>query len=76
MKSLKYYRKSLGMTQAELASALGRSREDVQKWESDKPPPPRHAVMATRSLAFEAQLAAMAVAIEAALITIQERGEG
>ena len=74
MKSLRHYRKALGMTQAEIASALGCSREAVQKWESGNPPPPKYVVTAARSMSLDGDLEYLSRALQDALVAIRERG--
>ena len=74
MKSLREMRKSLDLTQAELATALDCSRESIQKWETITTPP-RAVLMAVAGMAADSELETLATTLQSALVAIQERGK-
>lgn len=73
MKTLKQYRKSLGLTQAQLAIALDCSRESVQKWETQTTPP-RAVILAVAGMAADHEIERLAETLQTALVAIRERG--
>jgi transcriptional regulator with XRE-family HTH domain len=73
MKTLREMRKSMNMTQAELAEALDCSRESVQKWETSATPP-RSVMLAVAGMAADGELAKLAEALQAALVALNGRG--
>ena len=74
MKTLKQYRKALGMTQAQLATALDCSRESIQKWETQTTPP-RAVMLAVAGMTADCEIERLAETLQSALVAIKERGQ-